>query len=280
MNRAHALDLPTLAAMPQALPAQPRIVALLLRELLAEQPNLRRLSLLFGTDPALAAQLLALANGPVFGMARSVTGIPEALALVAPAQLRQIVQAAPLGLGAHAVPGVVMAAFWRCSLDTARVARALATTVQLSPTAAYAAGLLHGLGVLTMHLGDPARAVSISKLVGPLDPRRGDLERRICGFAYSHVSAALGRRWSLPPLLADALEHLHAPLASPLFDPLAGVLHLAVWRARSREAQWDERALAVSFPGEVGMALGLDIDMVLRQDPIDWHVDAGLDVVL
>jgi hypothetical protein len=58
------------------------------------------------------------------------------------------------------------------------------------------------------------------------------------------------------------------------------VLHIAAWRARSREAQWGERALAVSFPGEVGVALGLDIDMVLRQDPVDWMADTGLDVLL
>lgn len=278
--REHALDLPTLVALPLALPSQPRVVALLMRELLPELPNLRRLSQLFAADPALAAQLLALANGPLFGMARCVTGIPEALALVAPAQLRPIVQTAPLGLGAHAVPGMVMAAFWRYSLDAARMARALATTVQASPTAAYAAGLLHGLGELAMHLGDPDRAMALSKLFGPLDPRRADLELRMCGYAYSHVSAALARLWSLPPLLADALEHMHAPMAQPVFDPLAGVLHIAVWRARSRELQWDERALAVSFPGEVGVALGLDIDMVLRQDPIDWHADTGLDVLL
>ena len=31
-----------------------------------------------------------------------------------------------------------------------------------------------------------------------------------------------------------------------------------------------ERELAVSFPGEVGLVLGLDIDMVLQQDPFDW----------
>jgi HD-like signal output (HDOD) protein len=278
--RAHALDLPTLVARPLALPSQPRIVALLLRELVPELPQLRRLSQLFGSDPALAARLLAVANGPMFQMERSVTGIPEALALLAPAQLRQIVQGAPLGLGAHAVPGLVLAAFWRYSLDAARVARALATTVQASPTAAYAAGLLHGLGALAMHLGDPARAVSVSKLVGPLDPRRADLESRLCGYSYSHVSAALGRRWNLPPLLVDALEHLHAPLAQPTFDPLAGVLHIAAWRARSRESQWNERALAVTFPGEVGMALGLDIDMVLRQDPIDWNRESALDVLL
>ena len=55
------------------------------------------------------------------------------------------------------------------------------------------------------------------------------------------------------------------------------MLHLAAWRARAREAGLDARELAGSFPGEVGIALGLDIDMVLQQDPIDWKVrpDAG-----
>ena len=50
------------------------------------------------------------------------------------------------------------------------------------------------------------------------------------------------------------------------------MIHLAAWRVRAREAQYSERELAVSFPGEVGLVLGLDIDMVLQQDPIDWTV--------
>ena len=33
----------------------------------------------------------------------------------------------------------------------------------------------------------------------------------------------------------------------------------------------NDKELAVTFPAEVGLALGLDIDMVLQQDPIDWH---------
>src|SRR5256885_6669941 len=69
----------------------------------------------------------------------------------------------PLGVGTHAVPGVAMPAFWRYSVDAARVARALAGTVQASPTAAYAAGLLHGLGELAMHMIDPGRAATIDR---------------------------------------------------------------------------------------------------------------------
>ena len=38
-----------------------------------------------------------------------------------------------------------------------------------------------------------------------------------------------------------------------------------------------DKLLAVTFPGSVGEVLGLDIDMVLQPDPIDWsHQKAGL----
>jgi hypothetical protein len=59
-----------------------------------------------------------------------------------------------------------------------------------------------------------------------------------------------------------------------VYEPLAGVIHLATWRARAREAGLSDRALAVTFPGAVGEVLGLDIDMVLQQDPIDWSAQA------
>ena len=53
-------------------------------------------------------------------------------------------------------------------------------------------------------------------------------------------------------------------------EALAGVIHLATWRARGKEAKLTQRELAVSFPDDVGVALSLDIDMVLQQDPFDW----------
>ena len=48
------------------------------------------------------------------------------------------------------------------------------------------------------------------------------------------------------------------------------MLNLAIWRVRAGEAQLNERELAVTYPGEIGMTLGLDIDTVLQQDPINW----------
>ena len=44
----------------------------------------------------------------------------------------------------------------------------------------------------------------------------------------------------------------------------------AAWRARAKEAGLSEKGLAVTYPDAVGIALGLNIDMVLQQDPFDW----------
>lgn len=266
------MDLNALLATPVSLPSLPKAVALLMNELAAPDPDLRRINQLFGTDPALAARLLEEANSPTFGAARQISGIPEALALLSMQQLRTLASTAPLGTTSRSVPGVNMQQFWRYSLNTAKLARSLAGIVRHNQTAAYTAGLLHGLGELVLHLGAPERMQSINSLLAPLDARRAKLEQRLLGFSYAQVSAGMAYRWQLPAAVVDAMQYQTAPFDNNVYEPLAGVLHLAAWRARAREAGLDERELAVSFPAEIGLVLDLDIDMVLQQDPIDWTV--------
>ena len=266
------MELNALLGQPVALPSLPRTVALLMNELAQREPSLRRLNLLFGSDPVLAARLLELANAPAHQLTRQVAGISEALVLLGSAPLQTLVSSATLGTAARAVPGINLQQFWRYSLHTAKLARSLAGVVFQNPTAAYTAGLLHGLGELLIHLGNPQKAQSMNTLVLPLDMRRGKIEQRILGYSYSHVSAALAQRWLLPQVVVDALQYQAAPFENTAYEPLAGVIHLAAWRVRGREAGLSEHELAVTFPGEVGLMLGLDIDMVLQQDPIDWTV--------
>ena len=266
------MELNALLGQPVALPSLPRTVALLMNELAQREPSLRRLNLLFGSDPVLAARLLELANAPAHQLTRQVAGISEALVLLGSAPLQTLVSSATLGTAARAVPGINLQQFWRYSLHTAKLARSLAGVVFQNPTAAYTAGLLHGLGELLIHLGNPQKAQSMNTLVLPLDMRRGKIEQRILGYSYSHVSAALAQRWLLPQVVVDALRYQAAPFENTAYEPLAGVIHLAAWRVRGREAGLSERELAVTFPGEIGLMLGLDIDMVLQQDPIDWTV--------
>jgi HD-like signal output (HDOD) protein len=130
--------------------------------------------------------------------------------------------------------------------------------------------LLHGLGELAMHLGMPEAIAELDAQIGPLDLRRAEAERHQFGYCYSNVGAGFAQRWQFPQSMIDALEHQYAPFDNNVYEPLAGVIHLATWRARAKEASLSERRMAVTFPGAVGLVLGLDIDMVLHQDPFDW----------
>ena len=205
------MELNALLATPALLPSLPRAVALLMSELAHEEPNLRRVNQLFGTDPALAARLLEKANSDAFAGPRTVAGISEALALLGTADLRELVSTAPLGTASRSVPGLNLQQFWRYSLAAAKFARSLAGSVHHSQAAAYTAGLLHGIGELLIHQADPERVQSLNTLVAPLDLRRAKLEGRIFGYCYNQVSAGLAERWQKVDEIPFDFERCGAP---------------------------------------------------------------------
>ena len=252
------------------LPSIPKVVALLLTELNSPEVDLRKVTRLISTDPALTTRLLQLANSGYFKLGGKISSVSEALALLDLSHVKTMAQAAATGASIKAVPGIHLARFWACSLNVARVSRSLAGLVRQNQQAAFTCGLIHAVGELAMHLAMPQEMAALDADVPPLDLRRARAERRVMGYCYGQVSAGFARMWHFPQSLVDALEHQHAPFDNNVYEPLAGVIHLASWRARARDAGLSERALAVSFPDAVGVALELDIDMVLQQDPFDW----------
>ena len=116
----------------------------------------------------------------------------------------------------------------------------------------------------------PAILAALAEAVKPLELKRAKLERQRLGYCWASVGAGYARMWQFPASMVDALEHQYAPFDNEVYEPLAGVIHLATWRARCKEANLGEREMAVTFPGWVGEVLELDIDMVLQQDPFDW----------
>lgn len=264
------MDLSHLLAAPVALPSLPRALALLSAELASPAPRLRRLAQLLAADPALTAQVLREANAPLYQLSGRIGGIAEALVVIAPQRLQALVAAARSSGGARAVPGIDLPAFWNYSLRTARLARALAAMVRYNPAHAYAAGLVHGLGEWVMHLRAPQSTAALNQRMAPLAVERALAQQAVWRLNYAQVTAAMAQEWHFPPALVEGLKQMQKPLQGQASEPLAGLLHLAVWCVRARRAQLGERELAVSFPAEVGLALGLDMDMVLQQQPIDW----------
>ena len=252
------------------LPSIPKVVALLLSELDRNEVDLQKVNQLIGTDPALTTRLLRLANSDFFKLGGKINSVSEALALLNLALVRTMAQEAASGASLKAVPGINLPQFWEYSLNVARVSRSLAGVVRLHQQAAFTCGLIHAFGELAMHLAMPEETAQLGEKYPPLDLRRASAERNAFGYSYATVSAGFAHMWQFPQPMVDALEHQYAPFDNNVYEPLAGVIHLAAWRARAKEAGFNERAMAVSFPGSVGVVLGLDIDMVLQQDPFDW----------
>lgn len=264
------MNLTELLARQFHLPSIPKVVALLLNELDRHEVDLKKVNQLISSDPALTTRLLRLANADYFGLSGQINSVSEALALLNLALVRTMAQEAASNASMRAVPGIQLQAFWDYSLNVARVSRALAGVVRQNQQAAFTCGLIHAFGELAMHLAMPQEMALLSAKFAPLDMRRAVAERNALGYSYAAVSAGFARQWLFPQAMVDALEHQYAPFENTVYEPLAGVIHLAAWRARGKEANMNERALAVSFPGPVGVVLGLDIDMVLQQDPFDW----------
>lgn len=264
------MTLDELLATPFTLPSIPKVAALLLSELSRDEPDLKKITQLISTDPALTTRLLQLANSGYFRLSGKVSSVSEALAILELSHVRTMAGAAASGASLKAVPGIQLGQFWQYSLNVARLARSLAGIVRLNQQAAFTCGLIHAVGELALHIHMPDETAVLDAEVAPLDLRRARAERRAFGFCYAQVGAGLARRWHFPQSMTDALEHQYAPFDNEVYEPLAGLIHLAAWRARAKEANLSERELAVTFPGEVGEVLLLDIDMVLQQDPIDW----------
>jgi HD-like signal output (HDOD) protein len=253
------------------MPSRPRAVALLLMELARPEPDLRRIDQLVGSDPALAMRLLQAANANYFKLTGQIHGVSEALAVLRLGQVQAMVASAAAVPSQQNTPDFDITQFWAYSLDCAKMARSLAGLLRLNQQAAFTCGLIHGVGELAMRSG-MQQVVALDAKARPLDLKRSRVERRAFGFCYTEVSAWLARQWHLPTLIHDALLFAHAPFDHEPHEPMAGVVHLAIWRARARQARLSENAMTVTFPSLVAEVMGLDIDLVLQQDPIDWSL--------
>ncbi|HEX5784027.1 MAG TPA: HDOD domain-containing protein [Burkholderiaceae bacterium] len=264
------MDLQTLLNQPRALPSIPEAVSHLMTELDKDDPDLRRIGTLLASDPALTTRALRLANSSFFNLQRQVGSVQEAAAIMGLNHIRTMVMAAALGGAFRQVEGVNLEQFWRYSLNVAKIAKALAQTMKQDAGAAFTAGLVHALGDLVMHMGMPDDMRRLDFSVPPLGLDRPQAELSALGYTYADVSAGFAVKWNFPEPIVNALKYLHRPFEGEVYEMLAGVLHMAVWRARAQEVGLDAAGMAATFPDMVALVMGLDLDTLLDKDPEDW----------
>jgi HD-like signal output (HDOD) protein len=215
------------------LPPYPAVAFRIARLVRGGDYGLDELGRLVSSDQALAADLLRVANSPVYQRGTPVASIPAAAARVGAEELSRLALA--LGLGPVAAARGPLAPLrrgvWHDALASGVLCRDLARARHLDADDAFTCGLLHDFGriiaiaaIERIASGSrPARAMPASFWNAVVDRYHVDIGR------------TLAMRWELPEVVADTIALHHAQGASDApcqqlldivrtVDPLVGLL--------------------------------------------------------
>jgi HD-like signal output (HDOD) protein len=274
------MQLEALFKQPQALPAVPKIVHELIDSFNSDDVSIDDIAKKLTADPVLSARLLRLANSAYYHVSRSIGTVNEALAMLGFVTVRTLVISSGLTGGYKSMPGMDLKKFWLYSLHTAAVAGWLSKKAGVNGDQAFTVGLMHGIGQLVMHSGMPEQMLALDKLASPLDARRIDMERTSFGYSFANVGAELAKQWRFPLSFGETIAHFPDPIAHEPFDPVAGVIHLAAWRARAEHNGLSAEEMASTLPRDVCAKLGLKADGLLEDMPPMSELAEGLDALL
>ncbi|MCS6953212.1 MAG: HDOD domain-containing protein [Bryobacterales bacterium] len=202
-------DLPALSKIP----AFPPIVLRVLDLASDEEVDVRKLVELITADTALSAQILRLANSPLFGLTARVDSLQHALVVLGLRRMHNLAMtAATSNYLRSALRTRELHRCWLHSLASALLSAELARLFSQPEDSAYTAGLLHDIGRLGLLVAHPE---DYTKLLRQLAEAGGDpleLERQAFGIDHCEAGEILAQRWGLPQEIQRAArQHHQAP---------------------------------------------------------------------
>jgi putative nucleotidyltransferase with HDIG domain len=194
-----------------------------------EQVDVHQVVNLIGQDKSLAGRCLQMANSPLFGMRREVETVQSAVVALGLDRVQQIaVSCSLLKLMPAISLGVNPSVFWAHSLACAMVARDFATKIGFSePAKAYAAGLLHDIGIIAVLWVAPHEfRRSYEEAKNNRIPLH-EAEDRVLGITHCESGRIIARNWNLPEELVEVVAGHHAPTTLHGDHALASIVCLS-----------------------------------------------------
>ena len=181
-------------------------------------------------DPGLLATVLKLANSSYFGFRERIDSPRLAVTLLGLKEVANLVVSAQVfaGLGRYEHgAGMDLKAFWRHSVGTAFVARAIAKRVQVEAESAFLAGMLHDLGKIVLDRYFPDFYAPVIGLVRAEKMQTIRAEQEALGVTHTDVGGQLAIEWKLPEKFQDCILYHHHPQVDCRYQRLVCLVHLA-----------------------------------------------------
>jgi putative nucleotidyltransferase with HDIG domain len=238
MSKAGSTDLRKRVQKIRTLPASPAVLKPLL-DLLSQPPGqvpLEKVVQLVSYEKTIAAQLLRIANSPLYPRSRPAESIQAAIFTLGIQRVEDIVLSNCVGGLIPREKWVVEPdVFWRHSFGCALVCREFAERIEYADAdQAYLAGLLHDIGIVVNSLAytEEYRGVLVAAVRSgcPLH----EIEVETLGFTHCDSGVALAQAWRLPKAIVEVIEWHHAEERSLARHPLVALVHLGDLLCRVR----------------------------------------------
>jgi putative nucleotidyltransferase with HDIG domain len=192
----------------KSLPAFPPAAARVITLLADDSVPTRELAAALSTDAALSAEVLRLANSPLFSPRSEIGGLVQAVSFIGTARLTGLMLTLSFSRVLKRVKSSpLVRRLWRHNLASALAAKEFAHSFGLNGNDAYNPGLFHDIGRLAFMAAEPALYESLVRSGADVQT----LEREHFGADHSEVGADLLELWKLPKVFADVARHHHAP---------------------------------------------------------------------
>jgi RNA polymerase sigma factor (sigma-70 family) len=258
------------------LPTFPTIALEVMQLASDSESSAAQLSQIISKDPPLASRILRVANSPYYGFARKISTIEWAVVALGFETLRETVLSLTL-IDLFKGPGLKHfdpRKFWKHSDDTATISRSLAKEIKYRiPGEAYAAGLLHDIGILVLYKYFPGDFEEIQKLVEDEGMTKSQAELAVVGSTHSDIGAWLAEKWNFPAHFVEAIRFHHNPDHARINPELTAIVHVANQIASANgyscsdmPINFDLSAVRIVGLDKLGISMKALVDKYLHND--------------
>jgi HD-like signal output (HDOD) protein len=252
------------------IPAFPPIVLRLLDLLARDDVEIRELVALISSDPAFSAQILRVANSPIFGFRARIDSLQSALVVLGLRRVRSLCMTVATSNHMKAALRIEeLSRCWRHMLACALLTEELARSCHAFEERAYTAGLLHDVGRLGLLLAYPAEYAGLLRNSGRNVLELLDCEREELGMDHCEAGRLLAVEWSLPEDFQIIAARHHDPQNNSEVDLLT-LVHLGCKLADSL-GFWVVEPIQPCSPEEIQAALPPLLAKRIRIDTSRWR---------
>lgn len=220
--------------------------------------NAQKVATTLESDPAMTAQIMKLANSAFYGVSGRVGNTPFAVTVIGFSAVRSMAAVNATGLDQPGVP--VPAGFWRHAACSAAGSSAVAGLMGIPVGDAFAAGLLHDLGLALLHGFDTAEHQRLIQACGSDGRALRDAEEAAFGLGHDAAAARVLESWRFPEAFVTAVACHHILPDDP--SPFVRTVAAGDAIASLIEATYVEGEDPVATLASLGIAEGQVPDLV------------------